>query len=85
MIELYDGQITDLLRNNPLQYDPEVMAMGYAIREEKRRIMAETAQTLTMAMLDNAPEFVLDAPGDTLGGELGDPLHLRKRQGHRLV
>lgn len=60
MIELYDGQITDLLRNNPLQYDPEVMAMGYAIREEKRRIMAETAQTLTMAMLDNAPEFVLD-------------------------
>ena len=60
MIELYDGQITDLLRNNPLQYDPEVMAMGYAIREEKRRIMVETAQTLTMAMLDNAPEFVLD-------------------------
>lgn len=60
MIELYDGQITDLLRNNPLQYDPEVMAMGYAIREEKRRIMAETAQTLTMAILDNAPEFVLD-------------------------
>lgn len=34
--------------------------MGYAIREEKRRIMVETAQTLTMAMLDNAPEFVLD-------------------------
>lgn len=30
MIKLYDGQITDLLRNNPLQYDPEVMAMGYA-------------------------------------------------------
>ena len=28
MIELYDGQITDLLRNNPLQYDPEVMALG---------------------------------------------------------
>ena len=59
MIELYDGQITDLLRNNPLQYDPEVMAMGYAIREEKRRIMVETAQTLTMAMLDNAPEVNL--------------------------
>lgn len=25
--------------------------------------MAETAQTLTMAMLDNAPEFVLDVLG----------------------
>lgn len=37
--------------------------MGYAIREEKRRIMVETAQTLTMAMLDNAPEFVLDVLG----------------------
>lgn len=60
MTKLYDGQITDLLRNNPLQYDPEVMAMSYAIREEKRRIMDETAQTLTMAMLKNAPEYILD-------------------------
>lgn len=60
MTKLYDGQISDLLRNNPLQYDPEVMAMAYAVREEKRRIMDEAAQTITMAMLKNAPEFILD-------------------------
>lgn len=63
MIELYDGQITDLLRNNPLQYDPEVMAMAMPSGRKSGASWLRRAQTLTMAMLDNAPEFVLDVLG----------------------
>ncbi len=34
MTDLYDGQITDLL-NNGFRYNPETIAVGYAVREEK--------------------------------------------------
>ena len=60
MTKLYDGQITDLLRNNPLQYSPEVEALAYAVRAEKQRIMDEAVQTLTMSMVETLPENILD-------------------------
>lgn len=60
MTKLYDGQITDLLRNNPLQHNPKVEALAYAVREEKRRIMDSAEKTRTMAMPDDLPESILD-------------------------
>ena len=71
MTKLYDGQITDLLRNNPLQHDPKVEALAYAVREEKRRIMDSAAKTRTMAMPDDLPESILD----TLAVELRTPAY----------
>ena len=74
MIELYDGQITDLLRNNPLQYDPEVMAMGYAIREEKRRIIRGSG----MGVVFQEPGASLN-PIRKIGRQFYDALHAHDR------
>lgn len=59
MTNLYDGQITDLL-NNGMRYNPETIAVGYAVREEKRRIMALAARTRLMSAIDTLDERILD-------------------------
>lgn len=59
MTNLHDGQIADLL-NNGLRYNPETIAMGYAIREEKRRIMALAARTRLLSAIDTLDEWTLD-------------------------
>lgn len=59
MIKLYDGQAADLLQNNG-KYNPEIRAVSYAIRQEKRRIMDKSNKTRTMAMIDTLPETILD-------------------------
>lgn len=59
MTDLYDGQITDLL-NNGFRYNPETIAVGYAVREEKRRIMALAAKTRLMSAIDTLDERILD-------------------------
>lgn len=59
MTELYDGLITDLL-NNGMRYNPETIAVAYAIREEKRRIMALAARTRLMSAIDTLDERILD-------------------------
>ena len=46
---------------------------GYAISPSLEELRDQ------MCIRDRRP------PGDALGGKLGDPLHLRKWQGHRLV
>lgn len=59
MTNLFDGQITDLL-NNSMKYNPEAIAIGYAILQEKRRILALAARTRLMALIEAADEKTLD-------------------------
>ncbi len=59
MTELHNGQITDLL-NNGLRYNPETISIGYAILQEKRRLLALAAQTRLMSAIDTLSENTLD-------------------------
>lgn len=59
MTNLHDGQITDLL-NNSMKYNPETIAIGYAILQEKQRLLAMATRTRLMALIDTADERVLD-------------------------
>jgi len=59
MTSLYEGRITDLLSNS-MRYNPETIAMGYAILQEKRRLMELADRTRLMAFVDALTEPVLD-------------------------
>ena len=52
MINLHDGQITDLLENS-MKHNTETIAIGYAIREEKRRIMLQADKTRLLSVIEN--------------------------------
>lgn len=70
MINLYDGKITDLIQN-PLKYNPETVAISYAIQQEKRRIIDRAKGTRTLALIDELPEKILDV----LAVELRTPFY----------
>ena len=70
MINLHDGQITDLLENS-MKHNPETIAIGYAIREEKRRIMLQADKTRLLSVIENMDEQRLD----TLAVELRTPAY----------
>ncbi|WP_166542235.1 phage tail protein [Acutalibacter sp. 1XD8-36] len=59
MIDLRDGKITDLI-NNPMSYNPETVSIGYAILQEKQRLLALAERTRLMAVVENLDEWVLD-------------------------
>ena len=59
MIDLRDGKITDLI-NNQMAYNPETMSIGYAILQEKQRLMSLVDRTRLMAVVENLDEWVLD-------------------------
>ena len=59
MTDLHNGQITDLL-NNSMRYNPETVSIGYAILQEKQRLLALLARTRLMALIDSADENTLD-------------------------
>lgn len=59
MTKLFDGRIADLFQNAG-KYNPEIIAISYAVLQEKRRIMARADRTRTMAMIDQLPEDILD-------------------------
>lgn len=59
MIDLREGKITDLIRNT-MAHNPETVAIGYAILQEKRHLMALVERTRLMAMVENLDEWVLD-------------------------
>lgn len=59
MIKIHDGQITDLLSNS-LRYNPETISIGYAILQEKRRILYLVERTLLMAAVEILDEKTLD-------------------------
>lgn len=59
MINLYDGQITDLLQNS-LKYNPETQAIAHAVLQEKRRIMDLVERTRLMSDVDSLEERILD-------------------------
>lgn len=59
MTNLYDGQLTDLLKNES-EYNVEIQALAYAIHIEKRRLMNLAQQTRTLSMIDQLPESILD-------------------------
>ena len=59
MTELRDGQITDLLSNS-MKHNPETIAMGYAILQEKRRIMEMADKTRLMSAIEPLDERTLD-------------------------
>lgn len=59
MIDLRDGKITDLI-NNPMSYNPETVSIGYAILQEKQRLIALAERTRLMAVVENLDEWVLD-------------------------
>ncbi len=59
MTKLYDGQLTDFLLNDA-RYDPKVMALSYAVLQEKHRLMDKANGTRTLAVIDELPEHILD-------------------------
>ena len=59
MINIHEGQITDLLSNS-LRHNPETMAVAYAVLQEKRRILALAERTRLMAAVDSLEERILD-------------------------
>lgn len=59
MINIHDGQITDLLSNS-LRHNPEAIAIAYAVLQEKRRILALVERTRLMAAVDSLEERILD-------------------------
>lgn len=59
MTNLYDGVLTDLLKNES-EHNPEIQALAYAIRSEKQRLMDLAQRTRTMAMINQLPEAILD-------------------------
>ena len=59
MTDLRNGQITDLLSNS-MRYNPETISIGYAIRQEKQRIMALADRTRLMSAIDSLDERILD-------------------------
>lgn len=59
MINIHDGQITDLLSNS-LRHNPETIAITYAVLQEKRRILALVERTRLMAAVDSLEERILD-------------------------
>ena len=59
MTELRNGQITDLLSNS-MKHNPETIAMGYAILQEKRRIMEMADKTRLMSAIEPLDERTLD-------------------------
>lgn len=59
MINLYGGQIADLLQSAS-KYNPEITALSYAIQMEKQRLLNLADQTRTLAMIDDLPEKILD-------------------------
>ena len=59
MIKLYNGALTDLLRND-FKYDPEVQALAYTVLQEKRRLIDLANGTRTLAVIDELPEHILD-------------------------
>lgn len=59
MTNLHDGQITDLLSNS-MRHNPETIAMGYAILQEKRRIIEYVDRTRLMAFVETLDERILD-------------------------
>ena len=59
MTDLHNGQITDLL-NNSMRYNPETISIGYAILQEKQRLLALLARTRLMSMIESSDERTLD-------------------------
>ena len=59
MINLRNGQITELL-NNGMRYNPETISISYAILQEKRRIMDFADRTRLMSAIDELDEQILD-------------------------
>ena len=70
MIDLYNGQLTDLLQND-LKDNPDVRAISFAIQKEKQRLLRLEAKTRTLSMIDELDEEVLDV----LGVELRTPYY----------
>lgn len=59
MINLYDSSITDILPE-PLSNDPKVQALGYAIKRAMQRLLNYCQNISVYAVIDTAPEQVLD-------------------------
>lgn len=70
MVDLYHGQLTDLLQNG-LRNNPDVIAISYAIQQEKQRLLRLEAKTRTMSMIDELDGDILDV----LGVELRIPYY----------
>lgn len=59
MINLYDGQITDLLPDK-IKADTNVQCISYAVQQEKQRILLLANRTRTLSVIDELPESILD-------------------------
>lgn len=70
MTNLYDGRLVDIISNAAAR-NPEVEALAFALRVEKRRIMDYAKQTRTISMIDELPEPILDV----LAVELRSPYY----------
>ena len=70
MTNLYDGRLVDIISNAAAR-NPEVEALAFALRAEKRRIMDYAKQTRTISMINELPEPILDV----LAVELRSPYY----------
>ena len=59
MINLYDGQITDILPEK-IAKDTETRCLSFAIQKEHQRLIELTNTTRTMSVIDELPERILD-------------------------
>lgn len=59
MINLRDGQITDLLPAE-IASDIETQCLSYALQQEHQRLMLQADQTRTLSMIEELPEAILD-------------------------
>lgn len=59
MTNLRSGRITDLL-NNSMRYNPETIAIGYAVLQEKQRLMRLADRTRLMSQVETLDEQALD-------------------------
>lgn len=59
MISFYESNITDILPEH-LKYQPEVIALGYALQKANQRFIEKVNQTSVYAAIDTLPEKIID-------------------------
>lgn len=60
MINLYDGELMDLLRGSSFADNVEVQCISYALKSETKRLIEVADSTMTSAAIDKLPEKILD-------------------------
>lgn len=60
MINLYDGELIDLLRGSVFAENVQIKCISYAMKTETKRILDNLKSTLVYAGIDDLPDKILD-------------------------